>query len=135
MRVGGIVLVGLVWVYGLAFAGFGATLALSVLAAPLLPDDLPDWVTLAGLAFAFLSAVAAMWVIWSWQIVKWRLWAYRRVDDLDALKLSAVGAGLIWPDGHFFERTEFRSEAEAKDLERLAEEAAIRKSRGDQRRS
>lgn len=127
MRVGGIIFVGLVWVYGPAFAGFGTTLALAVLGAPLLPDNLPDWVILSGIGLSLVAAVAVMWAIWSWQIVNWRLWAYRRADNLDALKSAAISAGLIWPDGHFFERTEFRSKAQSEELERLAAKAGDRK--------
>jgi len=48
------------------------------------------------------------WTWWSFAIVRWRIWAYERVDDLDELKRCAVRAKLIWPEGHLLERTEFR---------------------------
>lgn len=46
------------------------------------------------------------WLWWSISVPRWRLWAYTRVEDLDALHQAAVSAGLLWPEGHFFERTE-----------------------------
>jgi hypothetical protein len=49
------------------------------------------------------------WLAWSILTPRWRVWAYQRVDNIDELKARAVEAGVIWPDGHFFERTEIRS--------------------------
>lgn len=57
----------------------------------------------------FLFAFAGGWLAWSIQVPKWRLWAYERVDDIGELKRLAVAAQLLWPDGHFFERTEIAS--------------------------
>jgi hypothetical protein len=39
------------------------------------------------------------------------LWAYERVIDIVELKRSAVQAGLTWPDGSIFARTEIKSRA------------------------
>jgi hypothetical protein len=58
---------------------------------------------------AFLIAFVGGWLVWSIQIPKWRLWAYERVDDIDALEEAAVGVQLIWPKGSIFERTEIAS--------------------------
>ena len=66
----------------------------------------------SALFFGFLAA----WCWWSFTIPKWRLWAYEKVQDISLLKQKAVGIGLVWPDGHFFEKTEFKSaEHEARE--------------------
>lgn len=61
----------------------------------------------AGLVLVPVGFLAA-WAFWSVNVPRWRLWAYRRVEDLNELKAQAVASGLIWPDGHFFEKTEYR---------------------------
>jgi len=69
--------------------------------------------TVGGLAltgFSMLSIPLA-WLWWSVAVPKWKLWAYSRVNDVDALKRRAIAAGLIWPDGHLFEKTELCSRA------------------------
>ncbi len=66
------------------------------------------------------------WLAWSILTPRWRIWAYERVDDLDDLKAQAVTAGLIWPDGHFFERTEIRSPDQRQRIKQL-EDAHLRR--------
>ena len=60
---------------------------------------------------AFVGGFVAAWLWWSITVPRWRLWAYERVHDLDALRRSAVEVGLTWPGGHIFERTEIKSKA------------------------
>ncbi len=60
---------------------------------------------------AFLLSFVGGWLAWSLLVPKWRLWAYERVHDIAELKRQAVAAQLIWPEGHFFERTEIASPA------------------------
>jgi hypothetical protein len=70
---------------------------------------------------AFMSGLPVAWAWWSISVPRWRVWAYERVEDIPLLKKRAVQVGLVWPDGHFFERTEFKSAAHAakeKALER-----------------
>ena len=74
------------------------------------------------LVFAPLGLPAA-WLWWSVTIPKWKLWAYNRVDDLWALKIAAVRAGLIWPDGNIFAKTEICSKSVRQQI-RILEEAA-----------
>jgi hypothetical protein len=62
------------------------------------------WV-LAGFVVGFILA----WLWWSLSVPRWRVWAYERVRDIAELKDAAVSAGLTWPDGHPFERTEIKS--------------------------
>lgn len=128
-NVGAAIGVGQVWVTGAAFlAGILpiAVLALVVGDRPIpLLDHLGFWgVIIVPVALAILFLVPS-WLVWSSQITLWRLWAYRRVDDVAALKDAANGL-LIWPDGHVFERTEFRSRRQAEELRRLEQSSADR---------
>ncbi len=61
------------------------------------------------------------WLSWSYNSPRWKVWAYRRVDDLPRLKQLAVDDRLIWPDGHLFERTEIKTKAVRDELRRLEE--------------
>lgn len=70
-----------------------------------------------------LSSVVLAWLWWSVTLPLWRLWAYRRVDDVLALKHAAVEAQLAWPDGSGFGRTEIKTKSHAA-LERQLEEEA-----------
>lgn len=68
-----------------------------------------NWLGLVAFAGGFVVA----WVWWSISIVRWRLWAYERVQNIEHLKEEAVSVGLTWPDGHIFSRTEIKSEAQS----------------------
>lgn len=61
------------------------------------------------------------WLIWSFQIPRWRLEAYKLVDDIEELKSEAIAANLIWPDGSFFEKTEIASEALKAEIKKVME--------------
>jgi hypothetical protein len=70
----------------------------------------------------FPAGFVAAWSWWSFMAPRWRLWAYERVASTGKLQEDAVAAGLLWRQGHFFERTEFRSAAQRRrqeELERL----------------
>jgi hypothetical protein len=54
----------------------------------------------------FLGGFVAAWVWWSINISFWRRWAGRRGIDPHELQSQAQEANLLWPAGHFFERTE-----------------------------
>lgn len=58
---------------------------------------------------AFSGGLGAGWFAWAILVPRWRLWAYQRVDDIEALKREAVAAQIIWPEGHWLERTELAS--------------------------
>lgn len=70
----------------------------------LTPSD--KWLVVPGFLLGLLSA----WCWWSWSVPRWRVWAWERVEDKGDLTRAAVEAGLVWPDGHLFSRTEFKSE-------------------------
>lgn len=113
------VLIGQLWVNGSAALGFGTGFACIGLLyaigryAPV-ADALGLWLIMMVLLISFVCS----WLAWSWQITRWRLWAYARVADVAELKRLATGS-LTWPDGHPFERTEFRSRDQAAELARL----------------
>jgi hypothetical protein len=67
----------------------------------------------------FACGFVAAWLYWSLSVPRWRLWAYQRVSNIGKLKKAAVSAGLIWRKGHFFERTEIMSSAQAAKLKEL----------------
>ena len=69
------------------------------------------FILMVGVLFVLCFACAWLW--WSIHVPKWRLWAYERVDNIPELKRRAVAAGLIWPDGSIFSRTEIKSAAHA----------------------
>lgn len=68
-----------------------------------------NWLGLVAFACGFIVA----WIWWSVSIFRWRLWAYERVQDIKHLKEAAVSVGLTWPDGHYFGKTEIKSEAQS----------------------
>ena len=59
------------------------------------------------------------WLTWSILTPRWRVWAYERVQDIEGLKRLAVKAGVICPEGHFFQRTEIRPPELRRRLEEL----------------
>ncbi|WP_272149175.1 hypothetical protein [Tenacibaculum aiptasiae] len=67
-----------------------------------------------------IISVILSWLTWSFLIVKWRIWAFERVDEkyYEDLKNEAIKLKLIWADGHIFEKTEIRN---AKERARIKE--------------
>jgi hypothetical protein len=70
----------------------------------------PEWSELS-VAYPIFWVMAWLW--WSLSIPRWRLWAYKRVEHVQALKRAAVASGLTWPDGWIFEKTEIKTSAHA----------------------
>ncbi len=79
----------------------------------------PEWMFPFGLTLSFILS----WLYWSFVITKWRLWAFKHVDDPYALKRRAIQEKLIWKDGSVFEKTEIRTKAQEEEWK------AIQKSR------
>ena len=65
-----------------------------------------------------LSFIAA-WMWWSFSVPRWRLWAYERAPSTGEVHKKAILAGLVWPHGSFFERTEIKSATQRKRQEQL----------------
>jgi hypothetical protein len=78
-------------------------------------DPLILWI-----ALSFFCSFVGAWLWWSFTIARWRVWAYERVTDIHKLKQMAVTAGLTWPAGSIFGRTEIKSkELAAREAELL----------------
>ena len=74
------------------------------------------WVSREYNWLGLVALVASLFVAWAWwsvSIVRWRLWAYERVQDLRHLKEEAVSVGLTWPDGHLLGKTEIKSKTQS----------------------
>jgi hypothetical protein len=54
-----------------------------------------------------LAGFAASWAWWSVNVSLWRRWAESQGLDRDALQWEGESSSLLWPKGHFFERTEY----------------------------
>jgi hypothetical protein len=76
----------------------------------------------------FIGGFLAGWLIWSVQVPRWRRWAYERVEDIEELKAHAVAAQLIWPDGHFFAKTEIASHRLRDEIRMLERKNAERRA-------
>jgi uncharacterized membrane protein YciS (DUF1049 family) len=76
---------------------------------------IPEW----GIGVAFLIGFILAWLIWSFMITKWRIWAFENVRNVHELKKRAIEAKLIWDDGNIFEKTEIRSRDDKRKLEKL----------------
>jgi hypothetical protein len=110
--------VGVMWVNGAVLVAMVVPILLGGAFGALISETRPALGV--GLIFgAILAGFVLGWLSWSSQVVRWRLWAYRRVHDVEALKVAAVEAKLIWPEGHLFERTEFRSRDDREEMARL----------------
>jgi len=70
----------------------------------------------------FFICILGSWLIWSIQVPRWRLWAYKRVKDISELKEEAEYAQLIWPEGSFFQKTEIASKRVWKQIKWLESE-------------
>ena len=108
--------VGFAWVNGSVLASYavGFVFLTWLLSEKARVDLLGAWMLLL-----ILIVLLGPWLIWSIQVTHWRLWAYPRVRDVNALKAEARALSVIWPDGHFFERSEFRTARQQLALQRL----------------
>lgn len=68
-------------------------------------------IVLLGIILACLS--------WSINVNKWKIWAYENVRNVHELKRKAIEEKLIWNDGSWFEKTEFKSYEQKQKLNHL----------------
>lgn len=52
------------------------------------------------------------WLVWSITITRWKLWALKRVRNIEKLKKNAVEENLMWYDGTVFAKTAFHFKGE-----------------------
>lgn len=78
---------------------------------------IPTW----GIGVSFLLAIIFAWLIWSFTVTKWRIWAFQNVKNVHELKQRAIDEKLIWRDGSIFEKTEFRTRQDAAKLAQIQE--------------
>lgn len=74
-----------------------------------------------GRSVWFVLAVPLGWIVgwcwWSYAAPQWRRWAAARGADPRALQWYAERAHLLWPKGHWGERTEFESRVARRSLQ------------------
>ena len=58
--------------------------------------------TVIGFALGFVLA----WLWWSLAVPRWRTWALTHGADPERLQQLGQRAGVVWPRGSFFEKTE-----------------------------
>ncbi len=68
----------------------------------------PPWFMILGMVFSIIPA----WIWWSFNVVKWKVWAFSNVRNVHELKRKAIKENLIWPDGSSFEKTEVWNQTE-----------------------
>ncbi|WP_028101582.1 hypothetical protein [Pseudoduganella violaceinigra] len=54
------------------------------------------------------AGFTAAWLWWSVSVYHWRRWARSRGMSAAEVQYHGEGANLLWPRGHFFERTEWK---------------------------
>lgn len=95
---------------------FIAIIGCPALALYLLKKSLiPSW----GIGIALLIGFVLAWLIWSFMITKWRIWAFENVRNVHELKKRAIQEKLIWNDGNIFEKTEIRNYEDKSKLKKL----------------
>ncbi len=93
----------------------------SILGTPLLTyyffslNFIPVW----SIPIGVIAGLGLAWIIWSFMITKWRIWAFENVRNVHELKKRAIEEKLIWEDGNWFEKTEIRSKQDKIELERI----------------
>lgn len=54
----------------------------------------------------FLLGFIGAWLWWSVNVSLWRRWSARKGVDPNELQYEGQSSSILWPRGHFFERTE-----------------------------
>lgn len=66
---------------------------------------LPERFAIIAVVFAMVMSFILAWTYWSFMVPRWRIGSLKRVKNWDKLLFWSVNQ-LVWPQGHFFERTE-----------------------------
>lgn len=72
-----------------------------------------------GILIGFILGFSLAWLVWSFMITKWRIWAFENVRNVHELKKRAIDEKLIWNDRNIFEKSEIRSSFENQKLKEL----------------
>lgn len=73
------------------------------------------WIIPVGFVLGFLSG----WLVWSYFVNQWKIWAYENVRNVHELQRKAVEEKLIWESGSWFEKTEFKDYQQKQKLKQL----------------
>ena len=76
---------------------------------------IPNW----GIGIGFFLGFIIAWLVWSFMVTKWRIWAFENVRNVHELKKRAIQEKLIWNDGNIFEKTEIRNSEDKCKLKKL----------------
>lgn len=69
--------------------------------------------------FGFVLGFSMGWLVWSYYVMKWKIWAYENVRNIYELQRKAVNEKLIWDSGSWFEKTEFKNYEQKQKLKQL----------------
>lgn len=78
-----------------------------------------NFISVWSIPISVIAGLGLAWIIWSFMITKWRIWAFENVTNVHELKKRAIEEKLIWEDGNWFEKTEIRSKQDKIELERI----------------
>lgn len=71
------------------------------------------------IALGFILGPLSGWLIWSYNINKWKIWAFENVRNVHTLQRKAFEQKLIWKKGSFFEKSVFKNYDQIQKLKRL----------------
>jgi|GEM_PF-6100344 len=69
-----------------------------------------------------LGSILLSWLWWSYSVARWKVWAYKRVDDIEKLEQRAIDAQIINKRnryGRISSKTEFLTKKEKLEIELL----------------
>ncbi|WP_304197447.1 hypothetical protein [Flavobacterium alvei] len=67
----------------------------------------------------FILGFSMGWLVWSYYVMEWKIWAYENVRNIHELQRKAVEEKLIWETGSWFEKTEFKNYQQKQKLNQL----------------
>lgn len=67
----------------------------------------------------FVAGFTLGWILWSYFVMKWKIWAYENVRNIHELQRKAVQEKLIWNRGSWFEKTEVKNYHQKQKLKQL----------------